>query len=592
MTVIQMKRWILTRNGADYENLSRELNIDPVAVRILVNRGITDKDSMRDFLSDNMDKVFEFEGLPNLCKALDTIKYARDNNLFCRVIGDYDADGVCSTTILVKGLRLFGLSCDYVIPNRLLDGYGINENIVGNAIKDNVGLIVTCDNGISARNAIDSAVAAGIHVVVTDHHTVNLNEIPLTADALVNPKMAENEYPFTDICGAFVAFKVLCALFDQNDSFESIKYELLELAAVATVTDVMPLTGENRKIVKWLLERLKNPINNGLKDLSDACKITSKSSKCRCSDIGFQIGPCINATGRIDVADRAVNLFLSDDSNERSEIVAKLLELNEERKIMTDECIKKGVEAIETVSDEDRLDDILVVYLPECHVSVCGLVAGRIREKYYRPTLVLTDSVAGLTGSGRSIEEYDMIAGITECSDLLSKFGGHKMACGLSLAKEKLDEFRSKLNGLSGLTEEDLYEKVRIDADMPFSYVNEKVIADISKLEPFGTGNITPVFAVRNLKVVKGRRIGNESQHLFLTVLDSTNSLRTLKYWNKADEFDEFLRENVSDKGYEDFYSYSGMKEELLITVSYYPEINSYNGTSGIEFLLKEYKKS
>lgn len=592
MAGFKMKQWILSRKGADYEYLSKELNIDPVAVRILLNRGITELDKMREFLSDDISASFGYKGLPNLDKAVETIEFARANNLSCRVIGDYDADGVCSTAILVKGLRIYGLSTDYAIPNRLLDGYGINENIVKNAIDDNIGLIVTCDNGISAGKTIDSAVAAGIKVVVTDHHTVNKDEIPLKAHALVNPRMEENEYPFPDICGAFVAFKLLCALFEDDESFERIKYELLELAAVATVTDVMPLVGENRNIVKWLLSRLKNPINEGLKDLATACKIGNKSTKCKCTDIGFQIGPCINATGRIDVADRAVNLFLSDNGEERSEIVNKLLKLNEERKIMTEECINQGIDAIENASSEENLDDILVLYLPKCHVSVCGLVAGKIRERYYRPTLVLTDSVAGLTGSGRSVDEYDMIAGITECADLLSKFGGHKMACGLSLDKDNLYAFTRRINANSTLTKEDLCAKIIIDADMPFSYVNEKVIGDLARLEPFGAGNTTPVFAVRNMKVIKGRRTGTESQHLFVTVLDNNKILRTLKCWNRAEEFDEFLSENVSESARGDFYSYSGMKEELYITVSYYPEIYTYNGTSNIDFILKDYKKS
>lgn len=589
-----MKEWILVRNGAPYVELAEKLNIDPVAVRIMVNRGLTDYEEMKEFLECDISKCFNYKGLPNLDKAIRTVKEAKENDLKCRIVGDYDADGVCSTTILYKALTLYGLDCDFVIPNRLLDGYGINESIVEKAIEDKVGIIVTCDNGISARSAIDYACDNGIKVVVTDHHTVTESEVPTKTDALVNPKMSINEYPFADICGAFVAFKVMRALFDDAAvSFESIKYELLELAAIATVTDVMPLVGENRNIVKWVLPRLKDPINKGLKKIVEKAELLDKKSAYTATDIGFRIGPCINAAGRIDVADNCVRLFLSDSETEREKIGTYLNELNTERKELTEKCVNIGIETVK--SDYlDSLPDILVLYLKDCHVAIAGLVAGKIREKFYRPTIVLTDSNDGLTGSGRSIDEYNIIENVQKCADILTKFGGHKAACGLSMPKENLEELRKRLNDLSELTEKDLTEKIRIDADMPFGYVSEKVVNDIAKLEPFGVGNVTPVFAQKDLLLLSAKRVGGDKSHVFIDVKDSGNNIRTLKLWRKADEFDEFLRKDYSDEFVTALYNGDSRKileANVMLTVTYNPGVNEFRNTTSIDFTMKEYKK-
>ena len=605
-----MKEWILVRNGAPYAELAEKLNIDPVAVRVMVNRGLKDYEEMKAFLECDISKCFNYKGLPNLDKAIRTIKEAKENDLKCRIVGDYDADGVCSTTILYKALTLYGLDCDFVIPNRLLDGYGINESIVEKAIEDKVGIIVTCDNGISARSAIDLACDSRIKVVVTDHHTVTESEVPTKTDALVNPKMSINEYPFADICGAFVAFKVMQALFDDAEGidradlvtdlksagtsgFEGIKYELLELAAIATVTDVMPLVGENRNIVKWVLPRLKDPINPGLKKIVEKAELLDKRSAYTATDIGFRIGPCINAAGRIDVADNCVRLFLSDSEAEREKIGTYLNELNIERKELTDKCVNIGIETVKS-DYSDTLPDILVLYLKDCHVAIAGLVAGKIREKFYRPTIVLTDSNDGLTGSGRSIDEYNIIENVQKCADLLTKFGGHKAACGLSMPKENFEELRKRLNDLSKLTEKDLIEKIRIDADMPFGYASEKVINDIAKLEPFGVGNVTPVFAQKDLLLVSAKRVGADKSHVFIDVRDSKNNIRTLKLWRKADEFDEFLRENYSDELVTALYNGDSRKileSEVMLTVTYNPGINEFRNTKSVDFTIKEYKK-
>lgn len=586
-----MKKWILTANTADYGFYAEKLNIDRVAVKCMMNRNIDTVEKMTEFLSGNIDSSFSYEGLPEIERAVEIIKDAAEKKLKCRVIGDYDADGVCSTTVLVKGLRLFGLDTDYSIPNRITDGYGINESIVKLAYDEGVRLIVTCDNGISAKNAIKFAKDLEMKVVVTDHHTVNPEAFPDSADAVVNPRMSENKYGFSDICGTQVAYKLLCALYKDDTSFEQIRYELLEFAAIASVTDVMPMIKENRSLVKWALNRLTHPVNKGLYEIVKQTNVSEKESATY-YDIGFQIGPCINATGRIDVADRAVELFLCEDEKTIHDITENLLMINEERKSLTDIYVKKGEDCIDKMIAENTLTDkIIVLYLPDCHVSLCGLVAGRIREKYYRPTLVFANSEAGLTGSGRSTEEYDIIDGISKCSDILIKFGGHKAACGASLQKENLDELRRRLNADAGLSDDDMIQKIRIDADMPFGYVTEKVINDLSLLEPFGTGNLTPVFAVRNLKTVSARRFGELRNHLILQVKDDSGEIRRLKYWKKADDFDSEFEKSFGkdelDKLYDGFVP-SG--EEKTITVSYYPGINVYKGNKNIEFIMKDYR--
>ncbi len=586
-----MKNWILVRKSADYEYLSKELNIDPVAVRIMVNRGITELEDMKRFLDTDISDCFSYEGLPNIKEAVLKIKEAADKKLKCRIVGDYDADGVCSVTILYKGLSLYGLDCDFVIPNRLLDGYGINENIVRKAKDDGIGFIITCDNGISARDAIDLADELGIVTVVTDHHTITESEVPTKVKELVNPKMSINEYPFSDICGAQVALKVLSALFKERHEFDNIKYELLEFAAIACVTDVMPLCGENRNLVKWVLKRLNNAANPGLNKLCEKCEIANKSYAINVSDIGFRIGPCINAAGRIEVADDCVKLFLSESDEERCGLCDKLISQNNERKDLTEKCVREGIDHIEKNYPDGKLPDVLVLYLPNCHVAICGLVAGRIREKYYHPTLVFTDSNSEVTGSGRSIEEYNMIENIQKCSDLMSKFGGHKAACGLSLKKDNLKELSDRLNAMSELTEDDLTEKLYIDADMPFGYVSFRVIEDLEKLEPFGVKNQTPVFAVKNLLLVKAKRVGEN--HLFLSVKDAGGRIRDLKLWRRADEFEEFISERLGTDSNRILYDESLLtSKNILLTVSYYPSVNTFRNNTSIDFTVRDFKFS
>ena len=588
-----MKQWILLRRSADYKTLSEKLGVDPVVVRIMVNRGFDTLEKMEDYLSEGIEDSFSHKGLPDLDKAIDTLKYAKDNNLKCRIVGDYDADGVCSTAILLKGLTRFGLSCDYKIPNRITDGYGINESIVDKAIEDGIGLIVTCDNGISARAAIDKAEDNNIIVVVTDHHTITDSEVPTKAHALVNPKRDVNTYPFPEICGAQVSFKFLCALYDSiGVSLDGLSSELLELAAIATVTDVMPLIGENRRLVKWIIKRLVNPENKGLNKICKSMGISEKKDAISAADISFGIGPCINAAGRIDVADYALSLLCNDDDKELGKICDKLLEFNTERKGLTEKAINDAVTVIEEKYADTKIPDILLVNLPECHVSICGLVASKVRERYYRPTFIFTPVSDGmLTGSGRSTDEYNMIEGIQKCADLLEKFGGHSAACGLSLQEDNLGILSDRLNADSNLTEEDLTEKLRIDADMPLSYVRVETVKDIKKCEPFGKSNGKPVFAVKDMLLVRADKKGDTGAHVFLSVKDNRGYVYTIKYWSGT----EILTKLISQKyayAPDDIYDKDIANLDIRLSISYYPEINNFRNNERVEFRACDIKLS
>lgn len=588
-----MKQWILLRRSADYKTLSEKLKVDPVVVRIMVNRGFDTLEKMEDYLSEGIEESFSYKGLPDLDKAIDTLKYAREHHLKTRIVGDYDADGVCSTAILLKGLTRYGLECDYKIPNRITDGYGINESIVDKAIEDKVGLIVTCDNGISARAAIDKAEDNNILAVVTDHHTVTESEVPRKAHALVNPKRDVNAYPFPEICGAQVAYKFLCALFDADGmELGEISNELLELAAIASVTDVMPLVGENRRLVKWIIKRLVNPENKGLNRLCKSLGISDNKDAISASDISFGIGPCINAAGRIDVADYALSLFCMSDEEELGRICDKLLEFNTERKGLTEKAINDAISLVEERYRKTDIPDILLINLPDCHVSICGLVASKVREKYYRPAFIFTSVTEGfLTGSGRSTDEYNMIEGIQKCADLLEKFGGHSAACGLTVKEENFASLSERLNNESSLTEDDLTEKLRIDADMPLSYVRTDTVKDIKKCEPFGKGNAKPVFAVKDMLLVRADRKGEMKSHVFLSVRDSRGYIYTVKYWSGTDILMGLINERY-DYTPDDIFDKDICSLDIRLGISYYPEINNYRNNERVEYRALDIKLS
>ena len=574
-----IKKWTLKRIPADYNALSAEFDLDPVVVRVLVNRGLTTSEAIREFFNES-DEVFDNgRGLPDLEKAVEVITHFRDNHVPVRIIGDYDIDGVCATAVLLKGLRKFGLQVDSVIPHRVLDGYGMNNHLIQNAYDEGIRGIITCDNGISAKESVELANSLGMEVVVTDHHEIP-KELP-AALAIVDPKREESTYPHAEICGAFVAYKVVAALLGSSLSGD-LKKELLILAGFATVGDVMPLSSENRSLVKYALKHIKDGVNLGLEALItqtglDEKEITSYS-------IGFVLGPCINATGRLDSAANALNLLMCDDAVKAAELAALLHEMNEERKDIT---AKGQQEAVELIEAEGCRDSVLVIYLPGVHESIAGIIAGRVKETFYRPSFVFTDTEDGMVkGSGRSIEAYDMFAHLNECAELFTKFGGHPMAAGITMKKENLDAMREFLNAHSGLTGEDLIPSVSIDADMPFQYVTPKVIADLNRLEPYGTGNEKPKFARKEVIFTGGRIVGkNKDVGIYAVKEPGSERIFTLKLFRGVPEFHEYIDATYGAGRAEGIYN----GRPVSLKVAYFPDLNEFRGVTNVEFVMTDY---
>lgn len=587
-----MSKWILKKIGADYTGLSQKFGVDPLIIRLMVNRGITEEE-MSDFLSTDTQRLFEYKGLKDIDRALEILEQLKENQTSVRVIGDYDIDGICASTILLKGLKLYGIDCSHAIPHRITDGYGLNINLIDSAIKDNVGAIITCDNGISAINEIQYAKDNNITVIVTDHHepvTVkdadgNTKEVLPPADAVINPKRSDDEYGFREICGAYVAFKLMAALNGWTGIGDE-SGELLELAAFATVGDIMPLCKENRNLVRWGVEALNDSKNLGMSEL-----IKYKMSGKSVSEyhIGFVLGPCINATGRLESAERALSLLMSDDIDDAHNKAAELSELNEKRKEITEEFTAKAIETVAArynLSDgnNDITDKVLVVYLKDCHESLAGIIAGRLRERFERPTFVFTDSTDGIKGSGRSVEAYDMHAHLTQVAPLLTKYGGHKMAAGLSLNPDNLTEFIKQINDNCEVPCEQMVDITYIDADMPFSYVTEELIDQLDLLKPFGVGNSKPKFARAGLKFISGRITGKERKMVFFNVEE--NGLKyTLKYFGDIPSFNDYVDGKLGEGSAEGLYN--GIP--INLNVIYSPEINEYNGKREIQFIMNDY---
>lgn len=583
-----MKKWILLRRGADFEGLSKELNIDKVAVRILINRGLDTVDKMRSFLNCGIDECTGYNGLPDIDKAVSFIRELKAENTGVRIIGDYDADGVCATTILMKGLQKFGLDADFAIPHRIINGYGLSAELIEDAYRAGRNSIITCDNGIAAVDAVSLANSKGMRVFVTDHHEVpksedGTEEILPKAVGIVNPKRKDSTYPMKDICGAYVAFKVICALFgydrgipdEDGDFFE----EILELAAIATVCDVMPLVGENRGIVSHLLDRIGSTPNPGLKQLLEVTGLNGK--KYEPYHISFIIGPHINATGRLDTAMRAMNLLMSPDRGVAFTIANELHEINEKRKQMTSEWVEKAVNIVEKESLNDR--NVIVLYLEGCHESLAGLVAGKIKEQFYRPVFVFTDALEGIKGSGRSIEEFDMFANLEKCKSVLSHYGGHKMAAGLSLPKENLESFTEMINNCADYGGSLPVEQIAIDADMPLDYVTVGLVEDINRLEPFGMGNEKPIFARKDIKILSAER--KTDTMLILKVSDESYKSYKMIYFGNIDEFERFIDAKHGKGASQRMYA----GDVFAFNAAYMPKINEFRGVRSVEFQLKDY---
>ena len=569
-----MEKWFVSAKKADFKEIGRQFDIDPVIARLIRNRDVTGEKAIQEYLRGTIQDIPGPELLKGMKEATSILRQKIREKKKIRIIGDYDIDGVTATYILIKGLERLGARADTYIPDRITDGYGIHMPLIYKALEDGVDTIVTCDNGIAAAKEIGFAKEKGLTVIVTDHHEVPFIEdngertyILPPADAVINTKQPGCPYPNKNLCGAVVAMKLIWALYDGSHIPETEKEEFLELAAIATVGDVMDLQGENRILVKEGLKRLPYTKNKGLQAL---IRVTGlEGSRISSYHIGFVLGPCINASGRLDTAARSLRLLQCEDADEAARLAGDLKALNDSRKALTEKGKDAAIQLIENTDLKN--DTVLVVYLPECHESLAGIIAGRIREKYNRPVFVLTKGEKGVKGSGRSIQQYSMFEELVKCGDLLDQYGGHPMAAGLSLPEENVSLLRKRLNEQCTLKEEDLIPKVMIDVPMPISYISTKLVEQLSLLEPFGKGNTKPLFAQKNVRALNSRVIGKNHNVTKLQLMDEQGYVMEAVYFGNVPEFMDFL--SARDK----------------ISVTYYPEINRYQGRETLQVIIQNY---
>lgn len=566
-------QWMVQTKRADFSGIAQKYGITPVTARIIRNRGVVEDEEIRRYLTGDLEDMYSPWLLPDMEKAAAIIKQKAEAGASIRVVGDYDIDGVCATYILLTALKEIGARGDYRIPDRIKDGYGINEAIIRQAAEDGIDTILTCDNGIAAVEQITLAKELGMTVIVTDHHDIQKTEdgkdILPPADAVVNPKRQDSRYPYPDICGGMVAYKLMRALYERYEIPLKKWKNMLEFAAIATVGDVMKLQDENRIAVKAGLKRIACSDNPGLRSLIEKNNLDPKALTAY--HIGFVIGPCLNAGGRLQTARLALELLLAEEQEKAGQLAGELKDLNEQRKDMT---LKGTAEAIEQVETHYLKDKVLVVFLPQCHESLAGIVAGRLREQYQKPAIVLTRAEEGVKGSGRSIEAYHMFQGLVEVKDLLTRFGGHPMAAGLSLPEEHVEELRRRLNENAMLTEEDFIRKVWIDVPMPVEYINESFIQELELLEPFGNGNEKPQFAQKDLTVKSARVLGKNRNAVKLSLAAPGGFVIDAMVFGDGDRFME------------------EMGSQHTMDVIYYPTINEYNGNRSLQIVIKEYRFS
>ena len=574
-----MEKWFVAMKKADFNGIAEKYQISPIIARLMRNRDVIGDEAIDFYLNGTMEDLYDGLLMKDMDRAVDILKEKIEEGKKIRVIGDYDIDGVNATYILQQGLAGLGADVDTDIPDRIKDGYGLNQMLIDRALEDDVDTIITCDNGIAAMSEIAYGKENGMTIVVTDHHEVPYLEengekkylLP-PADAVVDPHRADCEYPFKGLCGAAVAYKLVEVLYrvsgKSEQEVEHLQESLMENVAIATIGDVMDLVGENRVFVKKGLELLKTTKNEGLHALMQCAGVDT--ANLNTYHIGFVIGPCINAGGRLDTAKRALELLNASNRREAVTLAADLKELNDSRKEMTEEGVEEAVRQIESSSWKD--DQVLVVYLPECHESIAGIIAGRIKERYYRPTFVLTKGETGVKGSGRSIEAYDMFAEMSRCRELFTKFGGHKLAAGLSLEEEKIEAFRKRINELADLTEEDLQMKVSIDMRLPFPYINEELIHELKILEPFGKGNGKPLFAESKLRVIQPRIFGKNRNVLKCRLEDQQGNQMEAVYFG---EVEDCLQQ---------------MEKKQIMSFTYYPTVNEYMGKRTIQLTIVNYQ--
>ena len=586
-----MERWVLLRKGADFEAIGKKYQISPRLACLIRNRDVIGEEAVDRYLNGTISDLYDGMLMKDMDKAIDILKEKILEDKKIRVIGDYDIDGVNATYILLEGLELLGEDVDSDIPDRISDGYGLNRHLVERAYEAGVDTLITCDNGIAAADEIAYGKEMGMTVIVTDHHEVPFDEqdgekryrIP-PADAVMDPKQPDCLYPFKGLCGAAVAYKLMEALWESMGKDSADLDDLIENVAIATIGDVMDLDDENRIFVKEGLQMLRRTKNPGLKALIECTGIDKNSLNSY--HIGFVLGPCINASGRLDTAKRALELLRAGTQKEADILAGDLKALNDSRKDMTEEAVKQAEEQVETTTISK--DKVLVVYLPDCHESLAGIVAGRIRENYYKPVFVLTDAEEGVKGSGRSIDGYHMYEELNKCKELLTKFGGHRLAAGLSLPKENVGKFREMLNKNCTLTEEEMKEKVTIDMEMPFGCVTEGLVKELELLEPFGKGNTKPVFAARDVTLLGARILGKNRNVLKLQVQDVNGCRIEAMLFHHADDFLGKLEEQYGKTELEALLK--GRGRQIRISMTYYPDINEYMGKKTPQIVVTHYR--
>ena len=583
-----MEKWIEIRKGGNFMEMAKKYGIDPLIARIIRNRDIIDEKEITEYLYGGKEALHNPHLLKDVDKAAEIIAEGIAEKKAMRIIGDYDIDGVNATYILLDGIRRGGGNVDAAIPDRMKDGYGINEHLIEQALSDGKELLITCDNGIAAINEINFAKEKGMTVVVTDHHEIPYRNteqgkefLRSNADAIVNPKQADCPYPCKGICGAVVAWKLVQVLYERMDIPVEEADIFIENAGFATVGDVMDLTGENRILVKLGLKALEHTKNPGMKALIAKNKLSDKPLSAY--HIGFVLGPCINASGRLDTAKRSLELLLERDEVKASALAGELVELNESRKYMTQQETQKALEQIEKEGREK--DKVLVVYLPECHESLAGIIAGRIRETYQRPVFVLTRGEEGVKGSGRSIEAYSMFDKMTEVAELFTKYGGHPMAAGLSMREEDIDKLREQLNQKAELSEEDMAEVVRLDAVLPMSYFTVDTIRQLSVLEPCGKSNTKPVFADRNIKITRAGIVGVNRNVLKLHLLDSKGNPVAGVYFGEVEKFLTFLSEKFGSEEVD--AAMHGKENSIQFAAVYEPAVDTYSGRESVQAIIR-----
>lgn len=572
-----MEKWTILRKGADFQKIAEKFQIHPIVARLIRNRDVIGDENIDFYLNGTIADLHDGMLMKDMDKAIDILIEKIQERKKIRVIGDYDMDGINATYILLEGFRVLGADVDIDIPDRMQDGYGLNKNLIDRAYEENVDTIITCDNGIAASEEIAYGKRLGMTIIVTDHHEVPYEEIGAEkryilpqADAVIDPKRADCIYPFKELCGAAVAYKVVETLFEiSGRDVEDVDY-LMENVAIATVGDVMDLVGENRIFVKQGLEMLKHTKNLGLKALLECTKVNVEQLSAY--HIGFVIGPCLNASGRLDTAKRALELLCAKDKKEADILAGDLKALNDNRKDMTAVAVEDAIRQVEETKLKE--DNVLVIYLPDCHESLAGIVAGRIRERYYKPTFILTKAEEGIKGSGRSIDSFHMYEELNKCKYLLTKFGGHKLAAGLSLEEENLEELRMALNRNAGLTEDDLTPKVSIDMQLPFQYIDENLIEQLELLAPFGKGNTKPIFVEKDLEILNTNILGKNENVLKMRVKDSAGKMMDAIYFGDVTAFLAY---------------YEGRKGEK-VAFTYYPSVNEYQGRRYLQIVVQNYR--